>query len=268
MSHANDGHRPLVWFTSLAIAGAGAVAAGTSGLYGAPASRLALIAGLVLLAAGLAVSVGHLGRPERATRAARGLRRSPISLEGALGGATLALGATAWFGVLPAASAWITLSACVAACLFLASVGLVYRLGGQLTWTGFSATTPVTAGLAFGAVFVNSLPPEGAAVTATLVVLAIDAVVFSRRWRQVLQVAIEHAGHLGPGFDRRHELLVGRFFLLDVVPAIILLVHPTPVAAAVAGLGLVVDRLGFYALAFQHRTEAEIGRVEHLMDGR
>jgi hypothetical protein len=81
-------------------------------------------------------------------------------------------------------------------------------------------------------------------------------------------VAIEHSGHLGPGFDRRHELLVGRFFLFDVVPALILFVHPSPIAVVVSGLGLVVDRLGFYALAFQLRTEAAIGRVERLMDGR
>ncbi len=268
MSHPDTGHRPLVLFTSLAVAGAGAIVSGAAGLYAADASRLALIAGAVLLAAGLVVSVGHLGRRERAPYAARGLAHSPISREAVLGGLTvvLALLALALPGI--ASSQWMRWGAGVLAVGFLISVGLVYRIGGQLTWTGASALTPLTAGLAFGAVFADSLPPSHAVSTVTVGALALDTLVFSRRWRQVLQVAVDHPGTLGTGFDRRHEWLAGRFFLLDVVPCVLLFLWPTPLTAACAGVGVIADRAGFYALAFQHRTEAEIGRVERLMDGR
>lgn len=268
MRHSKDGHGPLAWFTSLAIAGAGAIVSGAVGLYAADASRLALIAGVVLLAAGLVISVGHLGRRERAPYAARGMAHSPISREAMLGGLTVVLAVLALAIPGIASSQWMRWGAAVAAGGFLVSVGLVYRIGGHLTWTGASAITPLTAGLAFGTVFADSLPPSHAVSTVTIAALALDTLIFSRRWRQVLQVAVDHPSTLGAGFDRRHEWLAGRFFLLDVVPCVLLFLWPGPLAAACAGAGVIVDRAGFYALAFQHRTEAEIGRVERVMDGR
>jgi hypothetical protein len=267
MKQAEDGHRSLVIFTSLAIAGAGAIGAGSAAVYDAAAGRLATQAGLVMLVGGLAASTLHLGRRDRALLAVRGLPRSPISLEGALGGLTVALAAAALTNVAGASiTPWVRIAGAIAALAFLGSVGLVYRIGGQLTWSGWSALTPVTAGLAFGAIFADSLPPSHHVSTLTIGAIALDAFVFSRRWRQVLQAAVDHQGSLGPGFERRHEWLGGRFFLLDVVPCLLLFVWPTPLAALVAGAGLVADRAGFYALALQHRTEVEINRIERLMD--
>lgn len=268
MRRAEEGHRTLVIFTSLAIAGAGAIVAGSAGVYDAAAARLATLAGLVLLVGGLAASTWHLGRRGRALLAVRGLSRSAISREGALGGVTVTLAVLALTNVAgDAASPWLRIAGGLAAFAFLGSVGLVYRLGGQLTWSGFSAVSPVTAGLAFGAIFADSLPPSHQVSTLTLGAIAVDAFVFSRRWRHLLQIAIDHHGSLGPGFDHRHEWLAGRFFLLDVLPCVLLFVWPTPLATAIAGAGLLVDRAGFYALALQHRTEVEIARVERLMDG-
>jgi hypothetical protein len=269
MRQPDEGHRALVIFTSLAIAGAGAIATGSigaAGVYAPAASRLVMFAGVLLLAAGLAASTWHLGRRDRALLAARGLSQSAISREGALGVLTVALAALALTN-LPGAE-WARVASAISAVAFLGSVGMVYRVGGQLTWSGFSAATPVTAGLAFGMIFADSLPPWHAVSTLTIGAIALDTFVFSRRWRQVLQVAVDHQGSLGPGFERRHELLAGRFFLLNVLPCVLLFLWPTPLAAALAGAGIVVDRIGFYALGLQHLTETEIGRVERFMDHR
>jgi hypothetical protein len=269
MTQPDQGHRALVIFTSLAIAGAGAIAIGSPSAFAAPAARLATLVGLVLLVGGLVASTWHLGRRERALLAARGLSRSAISREGALGALTVALTALALTNLPgPGAASWARVAGAISAVAFLGSVGLVYRLGGQLTWSGFSAVTPITAGLAFGTIFADSLPPSHAVSTLTVGAIALDTFVFSRRWRQVLQAAVDHEGSLGPGFERRHELLAGRFFLLNVLPCVLLFLWPTPLAAALAGAGIVVDRIGFYALGLPHRTEAEISRVERFLDRR
>jgi hypothetical protein len=98
--------------------------------------------------------------------------------------------------------------------------------------------------------------------TATLLVIAIDALMFSRRWRDV--VGIPHSDDMlaNPWQVRRVQVLVARFFLLDVIPFFLLVVSPTFLAALVAAAGLLVDRFSFYALAVQHTTEHEVATVE------
>ncbi|MDO8836603.1 MAG: DmsC/YnfH family molybdoenzyme membrane anchor subunit [Vicinamibacterales bacterium] len=271
MIDRGDGHGPLVAFTSLAITGAGALAAATAGVFDARACRIAAWLGLVLLAAGLVTSLRHLGRRDRAHFAIRGLLRSPISHEGALGALTVGLGLVAASGMAaglasPAAGPVVRGATAVLAILLLVSIGLVYRLGGQLTWGHFSAATPLTSGLAFGAILIDSLPPPHLVSTVTLVVIGIDAFVFSQRWRRIVQVSIDHADALGPAFDRRHEWLAARFLLVNALPAVSLFVWPTPLAALIAAAGIVVDRMAFYGLGLQHRTEVEIARVERWMN--
>jgi DMSO reductase anchor subunit len=271
MIDRGDGHGPLVAFTSLAITGAGALAVATAGRYEPWASRSAAWLGLVLLAVGFVTSVWHLGRRGRAHFAARGLLRSPISHEGALGALTIGLGVVTASGMAasvigPDTGPILSGGTAVLAVLFLVSIGLVYRLGGQLTWGGFSAATPLTSGLAFGAILIDSLPPPHLVSTVTLVAIGIDAFVFSQRWRRIVQVSIEHAGALGPAFDRRHEWLAARFLLVNALPTVSLFVWPTPLAALIAAAGIFIDRITFYGLGLQHRTEAEIGRIERLLD--
>ena len=271
MMDRRDGHGPLVAFTSLAITGAGALAAAAAGVFEPPACRVAAWLGLILLAGGLVTSLWHLGRRDRAYFAIRGLRRSPISHEGALGALTLGLGLVTASGMAaglvgPAAGPAMHGATAVLAVLLLVSIGLVYRLGGQLTWGGFAAATPLTSGLAFGAILVDSLPPPHLVSTVAPVAIGIDAFVFSQRWRLIVQVCLDHAGALGPAFDRRHEWLAARFLLVNALPALSLFVWPTPLAALIAAAGIVVDRIAFYGLGLQHRTEAEIGRVERLLD--
>jgi DMSO reductase anchor subunit len=269
MSHADDGTRPLVVFSSLAIAGAGTVAVAASGLYAVEAAHLAEWVGVLLLATGLVVSLSHLGQRHRAALAVRGLWGSPVSNEGAMGMVTVAMGLISASGVLGQAfEAMPRLGSGVLALGFLVTVGLVYRLPAQLTWNGASALTPITSGLAFGSIFVDALPPAHHVSTVTLVLVGVDAFVFAQRWRQVARVALEYPAADHPGFDRRHELLAGRFLLLNALPCITLFAWPTPLSAAIAGAGVMLDRVGFYTLALARRTETEVERVDRAIDNR
>jgi len=274
----DEGHIPLVVFTTLAVAGAGALTVPALSFGFADGMNDAVaVFGLVLLAAGLTISLLHLGRKDRAFFSARGLSPtrspnqqtnppSPISLEGLAGMATLVLGTVAVMGILPA---WIQpharVAVAIAAAGFLVTVGGVYHVKGQLTWTGASAVTPLTGGLAFGAILRSSVSAQPAASVVVFAV-AIDAFTFLLRWRHVTAMGLEQPQGEGPWFERRHELLAARFLLVDGLPLFSLFAWPTPLAAVIAAAGLFVDRFGFYALAIQHTTEAEIGRVERLLD--
>lgn len=270
MSHQDRGHGPLIAFTTLAIAGCGTLVTAASPFYPRAAADRALWYGVGCVLASLALSSRHLGRRDRAHRAALGFTHSPISREGALGVLVAAAGLVAATGLdtrfAGPDAADVVRGAIVAfGVLFLVSIGLVYRLRGQLTWTGFAALTPLTGGLAFGAILLNSAPPPTAVSTVTLAAIGLDAAVFSQRWRRVVQVAIDHAGALPDAFERRHEWLAARFLLLNALPTFSLFVWPTPLAAAIALAGVFIDRMAFYNLGLQLRTEVEIARVERVI---
>jgi len=261
------GHRPLVAFTSLAIAGSGIVSACALAhvLHGrAPAGPLA--AGVILLAAGLVVSFGHLGQRRRAALAVRGAGRSALSNEVILAGTACGLamvaGGLAWAG---APSGAAVIAAGLVNALFLFSVGLVYRLEGQLTWQGFSALTPLTGGLAFGAIVLGSSAGADGAMR-WLLLPAIDALVFSQRWRDIAAIPYSAPMLASAWHRRRSQVLACRFFLLDVAPFFMLAVAPGPLAIVAAATGLALDRIGFYALTVQRTTEHEVAAVESLIE--
>jgi DMSO reductase anchor subunit len=266
MSH-QTGHGPLVAFTSLAIAGAGlVVAAACLDLGHHHAYPPAVMAGVVLQALGLAVSLGHLGKKQRAALAVRGAGRSALSNEVLLAPLALACGAlltgmTAWGRSSPT----VTLIAGVVNAVFLVSIALVYRLRGQQTWRGASVLTPLTGGCAFGAIVIQALSVTGGILNVVLLLVVLDAAVFVQRWREVAAIRIPAASLTGPGMSHRGQLLGARFVLLDVLPFVLLLAWPTALAAAVAAAGLVVDRTGFYALALHHTTEHELAAVEEIL---
>ena len=62
----------------------------------------------------------------------------------------------AGLGLAGVASPIATAAAGVVNAAFLVSIGLVYRVRGQRTWRGCSAATPLTGGLAFGAIALQS----------------------------------------------------------------------------------------------------------------
>jgi len=257
-------HGPLVAFTTLATAGAGLVAASAcfEVVHGLRSPH-ALAAGAPLLAAGLAVSLRHLGQKRRAGLAVRGAGRSALSNEALLAGLALAAAAlAAGLDLSGAHTQAVTALAGAINAAFLASVGLVYHIRGQRTWRGCSAATPLTGGLAFGAIAVQSTAGPGGVFVGTLLLVAADALLFSRRWRDVAGIAFTEATLANPWTIRRSQLLAARFFLLDVIPFLLLAASPALLATLVAAAGLVVDRFGFYALALQQTTEHEIADVE------
>jgi DMSO reductase anchor subunit len=258
------GHRPLAAFTTLAIAGAGLVAASAyfDLVHGIP-SPSAIAAGALLLAAGLTVSLAHLGQRRRAGLAVRGAGRSVLSNEALLAGFALAAAAiVAAIGLSGSRAPVLTAAAGTVNAAFLVSVGLVYRVRGQRTWQGFSAATPLTGGLAFGAIAVQTTAGSGDVYLGTLLFIAIDALLFSQRWRDIAGIAFSERLLADPFHLRRTQWLAARFFLLDAIPFFLLAAAPTPLAIAVAAAGLLVDRVSFYALALQHTTEHEIEEIE------
>lgn len=261
------GHGPLLAFTSLAMAGAGLVAAAACVDAAHRHDVLpALVTGVALQAIGLAISLGHLGQRRRAGLAIRGAGRSALSHEVvaaplALACGALAAGAGTW--AHPAVA--VTVVAGATNALFLVSIGLVYRLRGQKTWQGASAVIPLTGGCAFGAIVIHSVSLAGGVSAGALLLIALDAAVFTKRWREVAALRLPAGQLAGHWMARRDQLLGARLFLLDVVPFFLLLAWPTPPAALVAAAGLLVDRFGFYALAVQHTTEREVGAAEDLI---
>lgn len=119
-------HHPLVAMLVLTQASAGAFAVDLA----AGHHRATTVAALVLAMAGLAVSILHLGRPERAWRALAGFRHSWLSRE------VGALGLFAGLGGLAAATGSPAVQAGAAAAGFLgvACSGMLYVVTRRPSW--------------------------------------------------------------------------------------------------------------------------------------
>jgi anaerobic dimethyl sulfoxide reductase subunit C (anchor subunit) len=269
---------PLVVFTTLAIMGAGLLTAPLlawsvgqaslpADLARAAASRL-LLPGTTLLAAGLLVSLAHLGQPRRAPLALAQAGRSRLSNEIVLASITLAAGAFA--SAFPYRSPVTALLPSIAAMAFLVSLGLVYALPGQLAWRGAVIASPLMLGLGFGIVALGSLsswnpalagsPTNGLVGIATIASIALAADVGLLLMRSVR--VVRHTA--APSYS---WLLAARFLLVDVLPLGLLLAGLPRGAAGFLGLGILVDRLAFYLFAVHQTTEAEIARVEAVIAG-
>lgn len=250
---------PLVVFTTLAVMGAGMLCAPLIAAlvrYSAAAGTLVLLPGLAVLAAGLLVSLAHLGRPFRSPLALARLGRSRLSAEVALAGATLLTGTIAV--AFPASSPGVALLPGACAVAFLVSLGLVYQLPGQLTWGGGAVFTPLTLGLGFGALSLAAAWDGSFASIAPVAALVLAADVGLFLWRRQAVARIAPSRHA-------NLLLAARFLLVNVVPGCLVLAGLPKGAAGFLGLGILIDRLSFYLLAVQHSTENEIARVEDLI---
>jgi len=264
---------PLVAFTSLAIAGAGAVAGRPllAALGRAPwaggTAEATLGGGLLFL--GLLVSLAHLGRPGRMVQVSRGLGRSALSLEVLLATLVTVGALTAvLLGRVAGDIALTHVSHALAACLalgFLASLGLVYRLRGQRTWGGPTVLAPATLGLAFGVALVVARASDPQVTVPCLVLLGLDAVVFVARSRVVWRLDGAFVPTHPRLFARRWPLLALRLILVDLITALLLALGHPGGAVSVLAIGVLVDRLGFYGLAAQRTSESEIQHVESLI---
>ncbi len=66
-------------------------------------------------------------------------------------------------------------------------------------------------------------------------------------------------------FARVQAILLARFALIDILPGLCLFAGLGWAAVALFGLGILADRVGFYGLAAQRTTEAEVARVDGII---
>lgn len=260
---------PLVVFTTLAIVGAGLLVtpllAALSGE--APLSTASVLPyGVLLLGAGLAISLVHLGRPLRAPMAVLAIGRSRLSTEVLAGELAVVLGGAA--ALLPDPPTALTSTAAVAALTFLVALGLVYSLKGQVAWRGAVVAVPVTTAVGIG-VLVWAAIAAPASTTArwlpAVILLADLTLVLFRRGR--LAHLPEPFAPLYPRwFAVRTWLLAVRVLLVDVVPCTLVLASAPLPAAVVLAVGILMDRLAFYGLAAQTTTESAVALAEQALD--
>ena len=208
-------------------------------------------------------SLAHLGRKKRMLLALRRIDRSPLSIELLLAGITFAaaLATFLWYRTVPFFAWRVTI---VAPLMILLVMGLVYRLGEQLSWKGAAVVTPLIAGMLWGSVFLLVVENAASATSLPLVYLliTIDVLLTTIRWR-----TIEHSGRYGrprfaAAFEDRQKLIITRLIVTDLLTLIALLLIDPVVALITVTAGVFMDRYIFYALGVVHTTEAEIDRVE------
>ncbi|MDQ4068002.1 MAG: dimethyl sulfoxide reductase anchor subunit [Actinomycetota bacterium] len=219
------GHDPLVAMLVLTQASAGALAVD---LVLGPRRATGLLA-LVLGAVGVAVSILHLGRPERAWRAAAGLRHSWLSREVA----ALGLFAVLAVGSVLSASRLVQGAAALAGLAGVACSAMLYVVTRRPSWRA-SVTGPRFAlGCLVGgsAVAVTS----GAGRTAALL-LAVSLTA-KLLWEAA---AVWRSGPLGRDGLVRYVLGVS---------AVALAVHGNPLALVAVLAGELVERSRFFTAA-------------------
>ena len=264
---------PLVLFSALATAGAGVGAVHLlSGFLGngwAFSPARALVVTCLLLVAGV-ISGFHLGRPLRGPLALRGSGRSPLSNE------ILALAAAVVFagsGLILPDGPWMPFLGVLAALFslfFLLALGKVYVLPGQVAWRGLAATAPLVMGLTWGLILDVGLSggiPGSFGRVLVWAGLILDGAISLGRWRS-LEVWAGESQVVHPALFRRRRLLLGaRIALASLATPGALLWAGWDAAAAVFLGAVLLDRFGFYALALRQTTEAEVRRVEALLQG-
>lgn len=268
---------PLVVFTALSVMGAGVGAAhlvgALLGFWSLSVSRPVALLLTTLMAAGFLVSAGHLGRPLRGMRALRRVGTSPLSREVVAVGATVGLGVACV--LLPAGAdvaPWLGLLLSAASLATLLSLGAVYRLAHQLAWRGPTVMHPLVLGALSGWVVLSVLGggavDSGGAVPAWTVLgalLTADVALWLLRVQGWSSARSDAEAHHRWGERSRTPLILGRLLLGTLAPVALLLAGAASWALLSLTLGVLVDRLAFYALALRRSTEAEVARVEALL---
>jgi DMSO reductase anchor subunit len=263
-----------VLFSALTITGAGLLAghfaAWALGLTAFTPKRCTAGVATILLAAGLLLSLLHLGRPARLVYVLRRVGRSPLSTEVILALlTTLSAAAAQLLPFRQTASALLWGLAAAASPGLLLALGWVYRLPGQLSWRGAVALSPLLLGLATGFLAHASSAEENARfMSAAFALLAADATAFAMRWK-VMKRDPAPGQPVHPAlFSVRRRILILRLMDVTLLPAFFMLAQAPMVALFVLAFGIFFDRFAFYALAIRETTEAEIARVEHFLSSR
>jgi DMSO reductase anchor subunit len=222
---------------------------------------------VILLAAGLSVSVLHLGKPTRLLLALSRGGRSRLSNEVILAGILLpaALAALLLRGRGMAEDVlWGLVAAASPALLIF--VGWVYHLPGQLSWKGPAALSPLLLGTAFGAAAEAVLGEFSAAIMALAMgAIALDAAGFALRWIRLNWDAEAGMPAYPAIFQARRRLLFLRLLDANLLPAGLLLAEMPLAASFVLSIGIWAERYAFYALALKQTPEAEIAQVMRVL---
>jgi len=263
---------PLMLFTALGITGAGVAATHPVAFaFGfvpwVPARPEALLAAL-LTGSGLLISLLHLGRPARLTRALSQTGSNPLSNE--VFAACLSLIMCLCIRFIPGGSGVVNLLwgiAASSALFFLISLGWVYRLPGQLFWTGLTVLSPALLGIVFGLLALSAYEQRANTkiVTAILGLLAVDAGMQIVRWIRLERRRCEGQPAHPRIFGDRHHILMVRFLSVTVLTPFAFLAAMPTIALIILGLGILHDRFAFYVLALQQTPESEIARLEELL---
>ncbi|MFC1662463.1 DmsC/YnfH family molybdoenzyme membrane anchor subunit [Gemmatimonadota bacterium] len=265
---------PLVVFSALVSAGAGTgvthfvFALSDLASFLPPSGLPALIA--CLLAIGLLASMAHLGRPGGVTDGLRRIGRSPLSNEGAV--AVLALAGAALSSIVPDtnflfAPVWyLTVGACVGT---LISLGAVYRIPGRPGWGGGVVFQPLIAGMIAGWVLWRMAAPGPMPFPffAILIILVLTDLGITASRILVLAGHREESTPSHPQlFALRNTLLLLRCLFVDLLPLLFAATGHWSLATVAVAVGVFVDRTSFYGLGLKETTEAEIARVEGILE--
>jgi len=264
------GDLPLVIFTSLGMMGAGIMGAlpllwitARSVIW--PGNEI-MLGSLALLGGGLIFSLRHLGRRTRMPYALTGILRSPLSIEVFL--VTVLLASLAGSLIAgPAIAAIARPTAVVTSLLLLPAIGIVYRLGGQMTWRGAAVPAPLVIGLLWGVLLhasAGTVPVEGVSSLLYLLI-AIDIVLTEARWKTIERMRSVGATRNPNAITWRRSHLLVRIVIVDLLGAGCFLLRIPTIALICVTAGVLIDRYSFYALGIQRTTGAEVTRVEGII---
>ena len=258
---------PLLLFTAMLLIAAGivmAVEAAHLFLPGAWDLEMALLAmAFVLAAVGGAISFLHLGRKERAVRAALGLAHSWLSREAILAalfaGAALA---ALLFRISDLAAIWFTVFVVVASVsglLTAIAIGKLYDLEAQAGWRGWAQalTAPVSALLLAAALFIVA-PGSAEYAPVFYVVWLADVVLLGFRDSGYRRNVREGAMFSFPKLSRAAKFAYN-FRKLFSIAALVAVVSSTAlIAVAAIAVAICLDRFCLYAASVQSTPSSEI----------
>lgn len=263
---------PLWGFTSGLVIAAGLVGAAAAGVFRAGPdpgiSKILLWTGFGLAGLGLAVSLLHLGRISRFLKAVTGLRHSWLSREVIVGAGFVALSFLSALAVENKVTVYWTSTllsaAAVMGFLTCLSIGFVYRLPGQLSWSGWpQLLAPPVPALVIAAAVAAAWFDPFSTVTVMLfwAALIVDSVLFIIRYAIFVSIGRNrHVLVFPKSVPYVHWLFWGRIAAGNLLAAASMMLQP--VLAPVWVMAAVpLDRAVFYMSAAQSTPAAEVSRI-------
>jgi DMSO reductase anchor subunit len=262
-----------VLFSALSIGGAGIAVAIVLARLGGWLDRAAepglwFVSGMMVGTA-ILVSVFHLGRIWRSHYALRRIGFSPLSSEIFLAAILVPLAlAQADSPRLDGLSPLLPYLAGLIGLSVLLLIGMVYNLKGQLPWRGPAAMIPLSQGMAFGLTVVLVVSygySDYLGSMGPVALIILDASLHGLRWKKIGSERTLGTPSHPAAVGQWKRLLLIRSALSHVFPLVALLASLPALAMVLLAMGIVHERLLFYALASQHTHEAEIARVEEVI---